>query len=60
MSTRKFESDYSKKKKRIETLIGQQKGVINKKEQCLGYWCIDISFLKEKCLNLKKSLKHDN
>jgi len=48
------------KKKRIETLIGQQKGVINKKEQCLGYWCIDISFLKEKCLNLKKSLKHDN
>jgi len=22
--------------------------------------CVDISFLKEKCLNLEKSLKHDN
>jgi len=22
--------------------------------------CIDISFFKEKCLNLEKSLKHDN
>jgi len=22
--------------------------------------CVDISFLKEKCFNLEKSLKHDN
>jgi len=22
--------------------------------------CVDISFLKEKCLNIEKSLKHDN
>jgi len=22
--------------------------------------CVDISFLKKKCLNLEKSLKHDN
>jgi len=23
-------------------------------------WCVDLSFLKDKCLNLEKSLKHDN
>jgi len=23
-------------------------------------WCVDISFLKEKCLNLEKYLKNDN
>ena len=34
---------------------------MNKKEQvsCI-LLCVDISFLKEKCLNLEKSLKHDN
>ena len=34
---------------------------MNKKEQMSCVLpCIDISFLKEKCLNLEKSLKHDN
>jgi len=34
---------------------------MNKKEQmsCV-FLCIDISFLKDKYLNLEKSLKHDN
>jgi len=34
---------------------------MNKKEQ-ISYVlpCVDISFLKEECLNLEKSLKHDN
>jgi len=27
---------------------------------CLYLRCVDISFLKEKCLNLENSLKHDN
>jgi len=26
----------------------------------MSFRCVDISFLKEKCLKLKKSLKHDN
>jgi len=34
---------------------------MNKKEQMSCVLpCIDISFLKEKCLNLEKSLKRDN
>jgi len=34
---------------------------MNKKEQ-MSYvlLCVDISFLKDKCLTLKKNLKHDN
>jgi len=34
---------------------------MNKKEQisCV-LLCVDISFLKDKCLNLEKYLKHDN
>jgi len=39
MTTRKFESDYSRiqKKRRIETLIAWQKGDMNKKEQMFLY-----------------------
>ena len=34
---------------------------MNKKEQMFCVLrCVDISFLKEKCLNLEKYLKHDN
>jgi len=34
---------------------------MNKKEQMFCVLlCVDISFLKENCLNLEKYLKHDN
>ena len=39
MSTRKFESDYSKiQKKRIIDTLQKKKGAMNKKEQCLVYY----------------------
>jgi len=75
MSTRKFESSYSKiqKKRRIEALIAWQKGVMKKIEQFKIYEYIfgflfsvkklkslDYTFSKEKYINLEKSLKHDN
>ena len=37
-----------------------KKELWRKKSKCLVLRCVDISFLKEKCLNLEKYLKHDN
>jgi len=31
-----------------------------KKNKCLVYYSVDISFLKDTCLNFEKSLKHNN
>jgi len=62
-----------RKKRRIKTLIASQKRATNKFEQFKIYEDIfgflfsvkklkslDYTFFKEKCLNLEKSLKHDN